>query len=213
MALSYSGCVESIVNKHLYTFLFLGVLLSGCQFIGTIYTAGHKVGSVLLDDRSLSDDLSDTRINMEIRDTLARTDIKYAVDIEITVFEGAVLLNGALPTVELIDEVVQTVWRINGVQKVYNYIRVSPPPSLDVVNEDAAISAKIRYELSLTRHVSSVNYKITMENGTVYILGIAENKAELERVVAVIKNTVNVHRVIILVRYKSKENNSTENSA
>lgn len=182
--------------------LILCTFLSGCQAIGTIYTAFHKVGSILLDDRSFKDDMADTRINMEIRDMLAHKDVKYAIDIEITVFEGTVLLNGALPTVELIDEVVQTAWKINGVQKVHNYIRLSESPSLDIVNENAAISAKIRYELSLTRDISSVNYKITMENGIVYILGIAENQTELERVLAVIKNTVNVNRIIVLVRYK-----------
>lgn len=192
------------MRKHLYI-LLICTSLSGCQFIGTIYTAVHKVGSVLLDDRSLGDDVADTRINMEIRDTLARKDIKYAVDIEITVFEGAVLLNGALPSLNLIDEVVHIAWQIKGVQKVYNYIRVAEPPSLETVNEDAAVSAKIRYELSITRNISSVNYKITMENGVIYLIGIAKDKAELERVLAVIKNTSNVSRVIVLVRYKNEK--------
>lgn len=176
-------------------------LLSACQFAGTIYTAGQKVAAVALDDRSFSDDMKDTRINMEIRDTLARKDIKYAFDIEVTVFEGAVLLNGALPNVELVDEVVDIAWGVEGVKKVYNYIRVAPTPSLEVVNEDAAISAKIRYELSFTKGVSSVNYKITMENGVIYILGIAKNQEELDKVVAVVKNTVNVNRIIILTRW------------
>lgn len=191
------------MTRHLFL-LFLCIALSGCQFIGTIYTAVHKVGSILLDDRSFSDDMSDTRINVEIRDTLAKKNIKYAVDIEITVFEGAVLLNGALPDLELIDEVVRIVWQVNGVQKVYNYIRIAEPSSLERVNEDAAVSAKIRYELSITRDISSVNYKITMENGVIYLMGIAKDKAELERVMAVIKNTSNVSRIIVLVRYKNE---------
>ncbi len=201
MASSYYRCLESIVKKYLFLF-FCSLFLSGCQFAGTIYSAGHKVGSILLDDRSFSDDVTDTRINMEIRDSLARKDIKYAVDIEITVFEGVVLLNGALPSPDLIDEVVEIVWRTNGVKKVYNYLRIGNVPSLETVNEDAAVSAKIRYELSLTKGVSSVNYKITMENNVIYLMGIAENQAELEKVIAVIKNTVSINRVIILVRFK-----------
>ncbi|MBQ3117421.1 MAG: BON domain-containing protein, partial [Alphaproteobacteria bacterium] len=127
----------------------------------------------------------------------------YAVDIELTVFEGAVLLNGALPNEHYIDEVARTVWQTNGVQKVYNYIRLDNPPSINVVNEDAVVSAKIRYQLSITRGVSSVNYKITMENGIVYLMGISENQAELDSVIAVIKNTVNVKDIIVLTRFKT----------
>ncbi len=187
--------------KKKIALLSLTFLLSGCQFIGTIYNAGHKVTSIILDDRNLSDDWTDTKLNIAIRNALIKKDFKYLLDIELTVFEGVVLLNGALPQTSLIDEVVETVWQIDGVKQVYNYIRLGTPPNLSIVNEDAAISAKIRYELSLTKGISSVNYKITMENGTIYLMGISQNQEELEKVIAVIKNTVSVNKIIVLTRY------------
>lgn len=177
-------------------------LLGGCQWAGTIFSASHKVASVLMDDRAISDDYNDTKLNVVIRNALSQRKLSYAVDIELTVFEGAVLLNGALPDEAYIDEVIKTVWQIDGVKKVYNYIRLDEPLSIEKVNEDAAVSAKIRYELSITQGVSSVNYKITMENGVVYLMGIAENQAELDRVVAVIKNTINVSDIVILMRFQ-----------
>lgn len=177
-------------------------LLGGCQWAGTIFSASHKVASVLMDDRALADDYNDTKLNVVIRNALSQRKLSYAVDIELTVFEGAVLLNGALPDEAYIDEVVKTVWQTDGVKKVYNYIRLDEPLSIEKVNEDAAVSAKIRYELSITQGVSSVNYKITMENGVVYLMGIAENQAELDRVVAVIKNTINVSDIVILMRFQ-----------
>ncbi|MBQ8251301.1 MAG: BON domain-containing protein [Alphaproteobacteria bacterium] len=189
--------------KKKFALLAFIFLLSSCQFVGTIYNAGHKVTSIVLDDRSLSEDWSDTTLNVAIRNALIKKDFKYLLDIELTVFEGAVLLNGALPQTALIDEVVETVWKIEGVKQVYNYIRLGNPPNLSIVNEDAAISAKIRYELSLTKGISSVNYKITMENGTIYLMGISKNQAELEKVIAVIKNTVSVNKIIVLTRYAS----------
>ncbi len=182
-----------------YFLLFLSV--GGCQYAGTIFSASHKVASVLMDDRAVADDYNDTKLNVLIRNNLSQQKLSYAVDIEITVFEGAVLLNGALPDERYIEEVVRTVWQTDGVEKVYNYIRLDEPLSIDKVNEDAAVSAKIRYELSITGGVSSVNYKITMENGTVYLMGIAANQAELDSVIAVIKNTVNVRDVVVLTRF------------
>ena len=194
--------MESAVKKKLALLSFC-FLLTGCQFIGTIYNAGHKITSIVLDDRNLSDDWNDTALHVSIRNALLKKDFKYLLDIELTVFEGIVLLNGALPQTALIDEVVETVWQTKGVKQVYNYIRLGNPPPLSIVNEDAAISAKIRYELSLTKGVSSVNYKITMENGTIYLMGISEDQTELEKVVAVIKNTVSVNKIIVLTRYAS----------
>lgn len=194
--------MESAVKKKLALLSFC-FLLTGCQFIGTIYNAGHKITSIVLDDRNLSDDWNDTALHVSIRNALLKKDFKYLLDIELTVFEGIVLLNGALPQTAIIDEVVETVWQTKGVKQVYNYIRLGNPPPLSIVNEDAAISAKIRYELSLTKGVSSVNYKITMENGTIYLMGISENQSELEKVVAVIKNTVSVNKIIVLTRYAS----------
>ena len=144
---------KSAKYSKLLSFCFL---LTGCQFIGTIYNAGHKITSIVLDDRNLSDDWNDTALHVSIRNALLKKDFKYLLDIELTVFEGIVLLNGALPQTALIDEVVETVWQTKGVKQVYNYIRLGNPPPLSIVNEDAAISAKIRYELSLTKGVSSV---------------------------------------------------------
>jgi osmotically-inducible protein OsmY len=194
--------MESAVKKKLALLSFC-FLLTGCQFIGTIYNAGHKITSIVLDDRNLSDDWNDTALHVSIRNALLKKDFKYLLDIELTVFEGIVLLNGALPQTALIDEVVETVWQTKGVKQVYNYIRLGNPPPLSIVNEDAAVSAKIRYELSLTKGVSSVNYKITMENGTIYLMGISEDQSELEKVVAVIKNTISVNKIIVLTRYAS----------
>lgn len=186
-------------------FLILPLILwlSACQYITTLYNGVSRVTVILLDDRSFSDDMTDLRINLEIRDTLMRQDVKYSLDIEVTVFEGVVLLNGALPSADLIDQVLSVVWSVNGVRKVFNYIRIAQPLSLDEVNQDAAISAKIRMELSLTRGISSSNYKIIMENGVVYVFGIAKDETELMNALGVIKDTPGVNEVVLLTRWKN----------
>lgn len=190
---------------RLWICLILAICLSGCQYITTVYNGVSRVTVILLDDRSFSDDMTDTRINIELRDRLVRRDAKYGLDIEVTVFEGAVLLTGALPDPALIDEVCETAWNVPDVYKVYNYIRLAPPPGLDVVNQDAALSAKIRMELTFTRGISSSNYKLVMENGVVYVMGIFQTSEELARAVSVIKNTPGVDDVVILGRFKADE--------
>ena len=42
-----------------------------------------------------------------------------------------------------------------------------------------------------------------MENGTIYLMGISENEEELKKVLAIIKNTVSVQKIVVLTRYKT----------
>lgn len=181
--------------------LILCCLISGCQLYGLMITGVRKVTTVVMDDRSLSDDVYDAQINLTLRDAFVQIDPKLGLDVEPTVFEGNVLLTGAIPNIDLVDQIVETTWQTEGVKKVYNYIRLANPPSLDVVNMDAAISAKIRTELIFTGGIPASNYKLIMENGTVYIMGIAKNKEELELVISCIKQTPGVQKVIPLIRY------------
>ena len=43
-----------------------------------------------------------------------------------------------------------------------------------------------------------------MENGTVYLMGITQNDAELNKVVSVIKNTAGVQDIVILTRFQDQ---------
>ncbi len=179
-------------------------IVCGCQFAGTAFTGARKVTTILLDDRSLSDDFIDTKMNFSLRDAYVEIDPKLGLDIEPTIFEGKVLLTGALPNLDIIQQVVEATWKNPHTKQVYNYIRVAQPASLDIVNQDAAVSGAIRTQLTFTRGVSSGNYKLTMENGVMYIMGIAKDETELASVQTVIKGTVGVNKIITLVRFKNQ---------
>ncbi|MBR4927814.1 MAG: BON domain-containing protein [Alphaproteobacteria bacterium] len=190
--------------KHILI-LTLCWILVGCQFAGTAFTGARKITTILLDDRSFTDDFTDTKMNIKLRDAYVAIDPKLGLDIEPTIFEGKVLLTGALPNIDIIQQVIEATWKNTNTKQVYNYIRIAEPPSLDIVNQDAAISGAVRTQLTFTQGISSSNYKLTMENGTMYIMGIAKDQTELDTVFAVIKGTVGVDKIISLVRFKNQE--------
>lgn len=178
-------------------------LCCSCQFIGSIYTGGTHVASVLLDDRSLADDWQDHQINWAVRDALIKEERKLGLDIEVTVFEGKVLLTGALPSADWVNKVLDIAWRQKGVIKVYNYIYISKQPDLVDVHEEALLSAKIRTQLSVTTGIKGSNYKITMSDKVVYVMGIHASEEEKIKVRAVIENTPDVRQVVFLTRPKA----------
>lgn len=181
--------------------IILCLFLSACQLLGTVATGIRKGVVMAMDDRPLEDDVADTQINLAIRQKLVQEDVKLGLDIDVLVFEGGVLLTGALPTASFKDKVVLLAWQTEGVKKVYDYIRIADQPTLLQVNQDALISAKIRTQLTLSEGVQSSNYKIQMENGTVYVLGIAQDEKELEAVEMAIKSTVGVEKIVFLTRF------------
>ena len=178
---------------------------SACSFIGTAYNVGSKVGAVVMDERELEDDWNDTKINMTIRNNFLRDKINYVLDVEITVFEGEVMLNGAIPTIEDMERIVEIAWEIPAVTKVYNHIRLEQPATLADTAEDALIASSIRTQLTMTSGITSVNYKITVDDGVLYMMGIAKNNEELQMVMDIIHATDGIEKVVSHVR-KSYQN-------
>lgn len=188
------------MKKRILILLLFWGLVSGCSFVGTAYNVGSKVGAVVMDERELKDDWNDTKINMFIRTNFLKKKISYVLDVEITVFEGEVLLNGAIPSVEDMERIVEIAWAAEGVTKVYNYIRLAEPSDLIKSSQDALIASSVRTRLMATPDITSVNYKITVDDGVLYMIGIAKNQKELDAVTNVIYKTDGITKVVSHLR-------------
>lgn len=185
-------------------FLFMLFSLTSCSLLGTTYNVGSKVGAVILDERELEDDWKDTQTNIQIRSDLTAEKASYGLDIEITVFEGEVMLNGALPTLSDIEKVVEIAWRPEHVTKVYNHIRIQKPSDILSTSEDAFLASSVRTRLILTQNITSVNYKITVDDKVLYIMGISKNQEEFNAVINTIYASQGIEQVISHVRKSYK---------
>ena len=197
--------------KHLpnawrpFCFLFLLFFLSACQMWGTMISGVHSLAGVIADDRPLDEDASDIALYTRLRERLAQRDIKSILDVQLTVFRGAVLLTGALPNYDEIAETVEVVWQTEGVNYVYNYIRKGKTLDPVQTSEEIALSSSIRTRLTLTEGIKSSNYKLVMENGVVYVMGLKKDAEEWQKARAVIADTYGVDKVICLMQDLKKE--------
>ena len=178
------------------------LILSGCQLGGTLINAGHRLYAMVADDRTATDDWTDVRINAAVRDAMGQRSAALIVDVEVTVFEGSVLLTGIVPKGDVLNDILTATWSVPGVRKVYNYVRVGEAPEALTTAGEAALATKIKAQLGLTPGIDAPNYKLVLENGVVYLMGICAGEEEYGKVLAVLKNTDGIDKIINLTRQK-----------
>lgn len=193
--------------KHLknawYPFCLL-LLLSGCQIWTGLINAVHSVGTVIADDRPIDEDVSDIGLYTAVRKNLSVVDAKFLLDVQVSVFQGEVLLTGALPSIELIDKAIEATWKTPDVRRVYNYIRLGKTSDFVDTSSDAAVASGIKTQLMLTKGIKASNYKVVVESGVVYVMGLETSTEEWEAAREVIASTAGVQKIIYLMHPKNE---------
>ena len=94
-------------------------------------------------------------------------------------------------------------WRSNGVREVVNEIQVMDNSTLADVARDRWISSTLRVKITFDREIRAVNYSIDTVNKNIYLMGIARNGSELERVLAYARDIAYVRRIVSYVKVKN----------
>ena len=195
--------------KHLknawrpFCFMLLLLMMNGCQIWTTLASGIHSIGTVIADDRPMEEDVSDISLYASVRKNLSAVESKFLLDVQVTVFQSEVLLTGALPNIDLIDQAVESAWKTEGVRRVYNYIRLGKTQDFVDTSADAATASAIKTQLMLTKGIKASNYKIVVEKGVVYVMGLETAPQEWEAASEVIKGTVGVQKIIYLMHEKN----------
>jgi osmotically-inducible protein OsmY len=182
--------------------LALAPPLAGCSPTGAAVGGAAAAGVAAAQERGLQGALSDTEIRLQINHLWLRESETLFRKVNLQVQEGRVLLSGVVPDPETRVAAVRLAWQADGVREVINEIEVADTSSLTDKVRDASIAAKLKTRLLLDRDVQSINYSIEVVNQTIYLMGIAQDRAELERVVGHAKDLAYVRRVVSYVRLK-----------
>lgn len=166
---------------------FLGVasaLAGGCAIDAATAPAS---------DRSMGQVVTDAEIVLDINKRLlagANQDLFF--DVTTNVYEGRVMLTGSVKTARDRQRAGALVNGLHGVRAVYNELQVAQPGGFKNAANDVWISTKIRAKLLAAKDIKSINYRWQTVNGVVYLLGRAQDRTELNRVIALIKDTEHV---------------------
>lgn len=181
------------------------LLLAACLLLlgacGAVVGAGAGVGVAVVQERGLKQKALDLEIEALILDKFVRSDLKMTAMVGVEVYEGRVLLTGAITNKKMVDQAVRFVWQVTGVTQVINEIQAVPTGIADYA-QDTWITVQLKAVLTLDNQVLAINYVIETVNGTVYLIGVAQDREELNRVIAHASRTKFVRRVITHVRIK-----------
>jgi osmotically-inducible protein OsmY len=160
--------------------------LSGCVAaagVGLI-AAGTAGISATRQERTVGDAIDDVRITSNIQSALGRQQASNFFNVSTTVHEGRVLLTGRVANPQTRLDATRIAWSVEGVRKVDNEIEVTDETGWIDRPRDIFIRTEIAADLLTDRSIRDVNYTIDVVNGVVYLSGVAQNQAELDRVIA-----------------------------
>ncbi len=188
-------------KKYLVTGLILASLapLGGC--VSTVVGAGAAVGVAALEERSFKVHAEDTTLAAKIRFNLVDSGKKYITGVGVEVFESNALLTGLVKDEHIRAEILQLAWKVEGIRDVYNELQIAESSISDLA-KDSWVTTQLKSKITFDEDILAINYSIETVAGTVYLIGIAQNQAELDKVVSHARNLGYVKRVISHVRVK-----------
>ncbi|MDA8477784.1 division/outer membrane stress-associated lipid-binding lipoprotein [Citrobacter sp. Awk 4] len=156
--------------------LISALLLQGCVAAAVVGTAAVGTKAVT-DPRSVGTQVDDSTLELRVSSALSKdAQIKKEARINVTAYQGKVLLVGQTPNSELSSRAKQIAMGVEGTTEVFNEVRQGQPISLSEASNDTWITTKVRSQLLTSDQVKSSNVKVTTENGEVFLMGLVTDR-------------------------------------
>lgn len=173
--------------------------LSGCA--GIVVGGAAAVGTAAYSERGVEGAAKDLKTAAAIRAAYLEKDEMLPIKISIEVYEGRVLLTGIASDEKMRAEAVKLAWSVSGVKEVLNEIQLAGGGVVETAR-DSWITTKLKAEITFDKEIMAVNYSIETVNGIIYLIGTAQSKAELDKVIAHARTIDYVKDVVSHVRIK-----------
>lgn len=181
----------------------LAVTVNGCTPLAVVGGAGATAATASQQEKGLRVAIDDARIQTEINHLLFQKNVELFSEVGLLVNEGRVLITGAVDKPETRIATTRLAWQATGVREVINELQVTTSNSLIDRVRDVWINTQLRGKLIVDKNIQSINYSIDTVNGVVYLLGIAQNQVELDRIIGLARDLGYVRNVVSYVRVKT----------
>lgn len=185
--------------KHLAWLVLPVLLLQGCA---PAVVGGAAAGAgVAYDRRTTGTVIDDQGIEFKAKYALFNNkEIHDQSHINVTSYNGIVLLTGETPSESLKQKVTAEVKQIPKVRRVHNELAIAAPSALPSRSSDAWITSKIKAKMTTDERTDPFHIKVVTARGIVYLMGLV-SRVEADQAVSLVKNTAGVQRVVKIFEY------------
>lgn len=180
--------------------MVVATLLTAC--VGAVVGGGAMVATASVEERGLKGAASDLLTRAHIAELWLTHNEEMFTSLGLSVIEGRALLTGKVRTHRMRLDAVRLAWQAKGIEEVINEIVVTDKGGVGEYARDAWVTTQLMGRLLFDGEVRAINYSIETVAGTVYLMGIAQNRTELDRVTNHARNIAYVRRVVNYVRLK-----------
>ncbi len=178
--------------------VLLTALLGGCA--STIAGFAVEAAYTATGTRTVTEVVTDKKIELALRERFFSKDLGLFADVGAVVYRRRVLLTGDVADTAAKLRAGHLAAEPAGIVEVINEIQVADGDGIAGFIGDTVIETTIQSTLLFRDNVGSANYRIRSVNGVVYLIGQARSRAELDRVIEVVRRVKNVRRVVSHVR-------------
>jgi len=165
--------------------------VSGCAMT----TAGVKKG----DERNFVRSVHDVNAERAVKARISRAYDFNLKGVNAEVREGIAVLTGNVPTQKDKIEAERIAWSAQRIDQVGNEILVKDRQSNTRKVKDRVLERSVHARLTADKYVKARNINVETHDGKVYLLGVARNQSELERMAQIASETKGTREVISYV--------------
>lgn len=152
--------------------------------------------SACASSRSLDDSFSDIAGNADLKGVLFTDRSHDYGDVDITLFEGRLMLTGTMRTEKGRAKLIENAWKADGVEQIIDEILIADRTSLGQGLTDTRIDQTLKAKFIADGDVTSTRYKVAVSRGVVYLIGAARDEKELKEAIALADAVSGVKSVV-----------------
>ena len=190
------------ISKNFSLVAAILFLTSATSCVESVVVGSLATAAVATREKSLNDTRYDIQIYTTLSTDFLQNGLKnFGNSIDVTVNEGRVLLTGIARDANKAKLASDLSWKAAGVKEVIDEIQVRDEESMHFKDfADAAydyfVTSKIEARLFASRKVSTFNFNVTTVSKTVYLIGVARDEAELNKVIALVTKIGGVEKIV-----------------
>lgn len=200
------------IAKPLLTAALIATAVPALQACFPVVATGVAVGVLAaVDRRSVGTQTEDETIEWKSQNRVSDR-FKDRVHVNVVSYDRRALITGEVPNEQIKAEVGEIVAKVENVQGIWNELQVGTVSSLTNRSNDAFITSKVKARFLDANQFSPNHVKVYTEAGTVFLLGIV-NEREARSAVQIARTTDGVKKVVNVMETVSEAETQRIDSA